>query len=107
MGAIRLADGRERRLSRPCLLVAPDKVDTLLARGADPMTQALSDAVASAAKLPEAEQNALAAILVEEMASEERWNALFSDSRSLLERLASEAIHENEKGAVQPSDQLR
>ena len=70
------------------------------------MTQALSDAVASAAQLPEEEQNALAAILLEEMASEEHWNALFSDSQNLLERLASEAIQEKEQNTVQPSEAL-
>jgi hypothetical protein len=71
------------------------------------MTQALSDAVASAAQLPEEEQNALAAILLEEMASEEHWNALFSDSQNLLERLANEAIQEKERDTVQPSEELQ
>ena len=70
------------------------------------MTQALSDAMASAAKLPEEEQNALAAILLEEMASEERWSALFSDSATLLERLASEALQDKEKNSLQPTEQL-
>jgi hypothetical protein len=50
------------------------------------MTQALSTAVATAAQLPEEEQDALAAILLEEMESEERWSALFADSLNLLER---------------------
>ena len=71
------------------------------------MTHALSDAVASAAKLPEEEQNALAAILLEEMASEERWNALFSGSQSLLEQLAREALQDDEAGNVQSSDALQ
>ena len=71
------------------------------------MTQALSDAVAFAAKLPEEEQNALAAILLEEMASEERWNALFSGSQNLLEQLAREALQDDAAGNVQPSDALQ
>ncbi len=71
------------------------------------MTQALSDAVASAAKLPEEEQNALAALLLEEMASEERWNALFSGSQSQLEQLASEALQDDEADNVQSSDALQ
>jgi hypothetical protein len=70
------------------------------------MTQALSDAMASAAKLPEEEQNALAAILLEEMASEERWSALFSDSPTLLERLASEALQDKDQNNLQPIEQL-
>jgi len=70
------------------------------------MTQAFSDAVASAAQLPEDEQNALAAILLEEMASEARWTALFANSPTLLERLAGEALLEQEQGTVEPTDNL-
>jgi hypothetical protein len=70
------------------------------------MTRAWSDAVASAAKLPEEEQNALAAILLEEMASEERWTALFSDSPILLERLAGKALQEQSQGTVEPTEDL-
>ncbi|MCP9825037.1 hypothetical protein [Synechococcus sp. EJ6-Ellesmere] len=51
------------------------------------MTQALSAAVASAAKLPEEEQNVLAAILLEEM--------------------ASEAIQDFQAGRVKPIDELQ
>ncbi|WP_254954103.1 MULTISPECIES: hypothetical protein [unclassified Cyanobium] len=63
--------------------------------------------MASAAKLPEEEQNVLAAILLEEMESEERWSALFSGSQNLLERMASEAIQEFQAGRVQPIDELQ
>ena len=71
------------------------------------MTQALSAAVATAAQLPEEEQDALAAILLEEMESEECWSALFSDSQNLLERMANEAIQDFQAGRVQPIDQLQ
>jgi len=71
------------------------------------MTQALSTAVATAAQLPEEEQDALAAILLEEMESEERWSALFADSPNLLERMANEAIQDFQTGRVQPIDQLQ
>ena len=70
------------------------------------MTQALSAAVATAAQLPEKEQDALAAILFEEMESEERWNAIFADSQNLLERMANEAIQDLDAGRVQPLDAL-
>ncbi|MCP9882051.1 hypothetical protein KBY65_06105 [Cyanobium sp. Alchichica 3B3-8F6] len=70
------------------------------------MTQALSAAVATAAQLPEEEQDALAAILLEEMESEERWSTLFADSQNLLERMANEAIQNLQAGRVQPIDQL-
>ena len=68
------------------------------------MMQALSAAVASAAKLPEEEQNVLTAILLEEMESEERWSALFSGSQNLLEQMASEAIQDFQAGRVPPID---
>jgi methylase of polypeptide subunit release factors len=71
------------------------------------MTQALSTAVATAAQLPEREQDALAAILLEEMEAEERWSALFADSLNLLERMANEAIQDFQAGRVQPIDQLQ
>jgi len=71
------------------------------------MTQALSAAVASAAKLPEVEQNVLAAILLEEMQSEERWSGLFSGSQNLLEHMASEAIQDFKPGRVKPIDELQ
>jgi hypothetical protein len=71
------------------------------------MTQALSAAVASAAKLPEEEQNVLAAILLEEMESEERWSVLFAGSQNLLEQMASEATQDFQAGRVQPIDQLQ
>ncbi|MFU8885418.1 MAG: hypothetical protein ACNA8O_08175 [Cyanobacteriota bacterium] len=63
--------------------------------------------MASAAKLPEEEQNVLAAILLEEMESEERWSALFSGSQNLLEQMASEAIQDFQAGRVQPIDELQ
>ena len=71
------------------------------------MTQALSTAVATAAQLPEEEQDALVAILLEEMESKERWSALFADSPNLLERMANEAIQDFQAGRVQPIDQLQ
>ncbi len=71
------------------------------------MTQALSAAVATAAQLPEEEQDALAAILLEEMESEERWSTLFADAQNLLERMAKEAIQDFQAGRVQPIDQLQ
>jgi hypothetical protein len=60
------------------------------------ITQALSAAIASAAKLPPEEQDALAAILLVEISSEERWSSLFEGSQTLLEQLAEEAIRDFE-----------
>jgi hypothetical protein len=46
------------------------------------MNDLLEKAVSRVSKLPPAEQDALAAILVEELASEERWTALFAKSEA-------------------------
>jgi len=66
----------------------------------------MSGAVASATQLPEKGQDALATILLEKMESEERWNADFSDSQNLLERMAHEAIQDLEADRFQPLDAL-
>jgi hypothetical protein len=70
------------------------------------MTHALNSAVAEATKLPPEEQDALAAILLEEIASEQRWSQSFSKSEALLESLASEAIAEFKAGKTKPLDDL-
>jgi hypothetical protein len=44
------------------------------------MTQALTSGVAVATKLPPAEQDALAVVLLEEIASEQRWSKSFVKS---------------------------
>ena len=70
------------------------------------MTQALSSAIAEATKLPPAEQDVLAAILLEEVASEQRWSQSFAKSERVLESLASEALAEFRAGKTKPLDEL-
>ena len=70
------------------------------------MTTTLEAALAQAAKLPPSEQDALAAILLEEIASEQRWSALFDKSGGLLESLAVEAIEEFRAGKSKPLHDL-
>ena len=70
------------------------------------MTTTLEVALAEVAKLPPSEQDALAAILLEEIASEQRWSASFAKSGSLLESLAAEAIAELEAGKSRPLQDL-
>lgn len=62
------------------------------------MTQALTSAVAVAMKLPPEEQDFLAAILLEEIASEQRWSVSFARSESVLEGLAAETLAELKAG---------
>ena len=68
------------------------------------MTHALSSAVARAAKLPPDEQDALAAILLEEIASEQRRSQSFKKAQIVLESLASEALAEFKAGRTKPFD---
>ena len=68
------------------------------------MTKALSSAVAEATKLPSEEQDVLAAILLEEIHSEQRWTESFSKSAQALETLASEALAEFRAGRSVPLD---
>ena len=70
------------------------------------MTHALSFAVAEATKLPPVEQDALAAILLEEITSEQRWSQAFARSEAVLESLASEALAEFRAGKTKPLDDL-
>jgi hypothetical protein len=58
------------------------------------MTQLLEKAFAEASSLPEADQNALAEWLLEEIRSERRWSKAFAESEDVLEKLADEALAE-------------
>ena len=69
------------------------------------MTHALVQAVAQAEKLPPEEQDALAAILLEEIATERRWSQSFARSESLLESMATEALTEFKAGKTKPLDE--
>jgi hypothetical protein len=69
------------------------------------MTHALVQAVAQAEKLPPEEQDALAAILIEEIASERRWSKSFARSENLLEGMAAEALAEFKAGKTKPLDE--
>lgn len=63
-----------------------------------PMTQLLEKALSEAAKLPDAEQDAVAAILLQEMASERRWSDAFGNSQNLLGKMAAQALAEYAAG---------
>ncbi|MGH8767376.1 MAG: hypothetical protein ACREVT_04240 [Burkholderiales bacterium] len=66
------------------------------------MTKLLEKVLSEASKLPPSEQDALAAILLNELASEERWTASFAKSQDVLERLAEEALTEYGAGLTKP-----
>lgn len=62
------------------------------------MTELLQKAIDEIAKLPATEQDALAALILEELASEQRWDKAFADSADVLARLSDEAIAEYRRG---------
>jgi hypothetical protein len=62
------------------------------------MTDLLEKALTEAAKLPASEQDALAAILLAELASEQRWADSFAQSQDALAELAKEALNEYRAG---------
>lgn len=68
------------------------------------MGRLMEKAMAEAAKLPEAEQEAFAAFLLAELESERRWDDLFSRSQDMLAGMAEEARREYRAGLTEPLD---
>lgn len=68
------------------------------------MTELLRKAFEEADRLPEGDQNALAARLLEEIESEHRWSQAFAKSGSALTRLADEALAEHRAGETRDLD---
>jgi hypothetical protein len=68
------------------------------------MTNLLQKAFVEASKLPEAEQDALGRALLEELASERRWEDLFAGSHDVLANLADDALAEHRAGQTEKLD---
>jgi hypothetical protein len=66
------------------------------------MTDLLEKALTEVKKLPPSEQDALAAILFQELAAEQRWTESFAKSQDVLEKLAQEALAEYRAGLTKP-----
>jgi len=64
----------------------------------------LEQAFAEISNLAEQEQEAIAAWILEELASERRWEKVFADSQDVLARLADEALAEHHAGRTQELD---
>ena len=71
------------------------------------MTQLLERAFTEASRLPEPEQNAVAALLLAELDSERRWSHSFASSQDQLAQLADEALRELAAGETLPMDLKR
>ena len=68
------------------------------------MTELVEKAFNEVSRLPEKDQEELAAFLLEELASENRWHALLSSSAETLGQLARETEREIEAGETTPFD---
>jgi hypothetical protein len=66
------------------------------------MTQLLEKALNEVNKLPAAEQDAVAAIVMEELASERRWSESIARSQDVLAKLADQALAEHAAGRTKP-----
>ncbi len=68
------------------------------------MTKLLQKAFNEASKLSDVEQDALGRVLLEELASERRWDTLFAGSHDLLAELADQALAEHRTGRTEKLD---
>jgi hypothetical protein len=68
------------------------------------MTELLEQAIAEVKKLPTAEQDAIAALILEELEDEIRWDEAFGKSQDALARLAAEALAEDQAGKTRELD---
>ncbi len=69
------------------------------------MTTALQEAFEKATALPPERQEAIAAILLEEIAVDECWQRSFVGSQDALSKLAAEALNEDAQGRTLDMDQ--
>lgn len=70
------------------------------------MTTTLQEAFDKAAALPPERQEALAAIVLEEIEADDRWQRSFSQSQDALSKLAAEALEEDAQGRTRDLDEL-
>lgn len=68
------------------------------------MTKLLEKAIAEVSQLSEQDQDAVAAWLLEELASDRRWEKAFAGSADALAQLADEALAEHKAGRTEALD---
>ena len=69
------------------------------------MTVALQEAFEKAAALPLERQETIAAVVLEEIEAEDRWQRSFAQSQDVLSKLAAEALAEDAQGRTLPMDE--
>lgn len=68
------------------------------------MTELLERAIARLQALPESEQDAIAAMILEEIEDDRHWDESFSRSPNILAKLAASAMVEYRAGQTQELD---
>ncbi len=68
------------------------------------MTKLLERAVKKVEALPDREQDAIAALILEELEDETRWDKTFARTQEALARLAAEAMAEDRAGKTEALD---
>jgi len=66
------------------------------------VTKLLDRAIAKARALPDAEQDAIAASILEELEEDRKWDQAFAASADALSRMAEEALAEDLAGKTLP-----
>ncbi len=64
------------------------------------VTQLLEQALTAVRELPESEQDAIAALILDELADEKRWDAAFARSQDKLAEMAVKARADVQSGCV-------
>jgi hypothetical protein len=68
------------------------------------MTKLLEEAIAQLKTRPISEQDSIAALILEELNDDNRWDKSFARSPDLLAKLAAEAMAEHRAGKTQELD---
>ncbi|MFP4104342.1 hypothetical protein [Coleofasciculus sp.] len=68
------------------------------------MTKLLEQAIERVKTLPETDQDAIAALILEELEDETRWDQTFYQSQNALAQLAEAALVEDRAGKTQELD---
>jgi len=68
------------------------------------MTNLLDEAYAVAKELPEEEQQAIGAWLLEEIDADRHWDELFAQPSEVIERMGEKALEDYRRGLTLPLD---
>jgi hypothetical protein len=70
------------------------------------VTILLEKALKRIGALPQDEQDAIASQILASLADEEAWKRRFAEKRTVIRRLAQEALEEDQRGETLPLDSL-